>query len=77
MHVKPWLRLSEENAARQNDEALVHDEERKCEGEARSGVLGIEPRPDRRSEIPDDGFRNTLESQGNCWSAETVLQKPN
>jgi len=52
MHVKPWLRLREESAARQNDDPLMHDEERKCEGEARSGVLGVEPRPIDEARYP-------------------------
>src|SRR6266436_7976308 len=77
VHVKPRLRLREENAARQDDQALMHNEEDKGEREPRSGMLGIEPRADGRSEIPDDGFGDTIKSQRNSWSAETVLQKPN
>src|SRR5260370_6618261 len=38
-------------------------------------MLRIQPRADGRSEIPDDGFRDAVKSQGNCRAAETVLQK--
>src|SRR6266849_3125756 len=74
-HIEPELRLREEYAARERDQALMHYEERSGEREPRRGMLRIEPCADGRSEIPDYGFRDTVEPQRNRRAAETVLQK--
>src|SRR5258708_18250631 len=48
---------------------------RECE--PRGGMLRIETRADRGSEIPDDGFRDAVKAQWNRRTAEAVLQKTN
>src|SRR5260370_31901972 len=53
----------------------MSDEESSGERKPRGGMLGIEPGAKRGSEIPDDGFRDAVESQRHGGAAEAVLQK--
>src|SRR6266571_7155764 len=53
----------------------MSDEESSGERKPRGGMLRIEPRANRGSEIPDDGFRDAVESQRHRGAAEAVLQK--
>src|SRR5207237_7988385 len=77
MHVEPGLGLSQENPARNGNQALMHNEERKGEGETRSGMLRIEARAYRRSKISDDGFRDSVKPERNRGAAKTVLKETN
>lgn len=75
VHVEPRLRLCEQNAAREGDDALVRDEEAGGEGESSRRMFGIEARADGGSEIADDSFSDAIEAERNSRSAETVLRK--
>ena len=53
----------------------MRHEESGGEREPRRGMLRIQPRADGGSEIPDDGFRDSVEPQRNPGAAEAVLQE--
>src|SRR5258708_1173719 len=75
MHVKPRLRLRQQNAPRENHQALMCHEESGGDREPRRGMFGVQPRADGRSEIPDDRFRDAIKPQRNRRAAKAVLQK--
>src|SRR6266403_2494060 len=75
MHVKPRLRLRQQNAPCKNHQALMRHEESGGEREPRRGMLRIQPRADGGSKISDDGFRDSVEPQRNRGAAEAVLQE--
>src|SRR5260370_2258965 len=75
VHVKPRLRLRQENAPRENDQALMRHEESGGEREPRRGMLGVQPRPDGGSEIPDDGFGDAVETEWNRGAAQAILRE--
>src|SRR3989441_7499862 len=52
------------------------DKKTRRECKPRRGVLGIQPRTDRGSEITDNGFRDPIKPQRNGGPAETVLEQP-
>src|SRR6266851_3042580 len=74
-HIEPGFGLRQQNAARETDQSLMRDEENSGKGEACRGMLSIQACPDRGSEIPDDGFGDAIEPQGNRGAAEAVLEQ--
>src|SRR5258708_38934729 len=73
MHVKPRLRLRQQNAPRENHQALMCHEESGGEREPRPGVFGVQPRAEGRSAIPDESFADATKPQRKPPAAKAVL----
>src|SRR6266853_5966659 len=71
VHVKPRLRLRQQNAPRKNHQALMRHEESGGEREARRGMFRVQPRADGGSKITNNRLRDAVEPQRNRRAAET------
>src|ERR1700686_473101 len=76
MHGEPHAGLREKNASREEHDALVQTEEDDSECKTRSGVFGVQARPNGRRQVAYDGFSDAVETERHRGAAKTVLKQP-
>lgn len=73
MNTKKWFMFCKEQADHHCQKDLMNVEEKEHQNEAADGMFGVEPRADRRRNVSDESFGDSVESDGRVTDA--VLQQ--